>query len=158
MPRPDCRSRLSGPTTSSAEDSAPLRRRKLAGILAEASTSADGLQYVILGFGINLRPAAYPPELSDRATSIEAELGRTADGAAVLAETLAALDDGSLQLSRGDSSGLLARWRELAPSSRGAAVEWDTPHGVVQGISAGIADDGALLVRVARSNRADHLG
>jgi len=131
-----------------AEDSSPLRRRKLAGILAEASTSADGLQYVILGFGINLRPAAYPPELSDRATSIEAELGRTADGAAVLAETLTAFDRWFLQLSRGDSSGLLARWRELAPSSRGAVLEWDTPHGVVQGISAGLADDGALLVRV----------
>src|SRR5437762_3671104 len=65
-------------------------RRKLAGILAEASTGADGLQYVILGIGINLRPAAYPPELADRATSIETELGRTVDSGLVLAETLAA--------------------------------------------------------------------
>ena len=138
----------SWPNDVVVEDSSPLWWRKLAGILAEASTSADGLQYVILGFGINLRPAAYPPELSDRATSIEAELGRTADGAAVLAETLTAFDRWFLQLSRGDSSGLLARWRELAPSSRGAVLEWDTPHGVVQGISAGLADDGALLVRV----------
>ena len=31
------------------------RRLKVAGILAEASTSSEGLQYVILGFGINVQ-------------------------------------------------------------------------------------------------------
>ena len=48
------RCRSSGRTTSS---SAIARRRagrrKLGGILAEASTSAEGLQHVVLGFGIN---------------------------------------------------------------------------------------------------------
>jgi BirA family biotin operon repressor/biotin-[acetyl-CoA-carboxylase] ligase len=126
----------------------PQARRKLAGILAEATSTADGLQYVILGFGINLRPAAYPPELADRATSIEVELGRAADGAAVLAETLAAFAARFAELERGESAAVLARWRELAPSSRGAPVEWDTPAGPVNGVSAGIDADGALLVRV----------
>jgi len=130
------------------EATAPARRRKLAGVLAEASTGAEGLQYVILGIGINLRQAAYPPELSDRATSIEAELGRTADDAAVLAETLSSFAGWFAQLSRGDSRDLLARWRELAPSARGASLEWDAPSGVMIGVSAGLADDGALLVRV----------
>jgi len=130
------------------EGAAPARRRKLAGILAEASTGAEGLQYVILGIGINLRHAAYPPELSDRATSIETELGRPADGAAVLAETLSAFAGWFAGLSRGDSYNLLTRWRELAPSARGVPLEWDTPNGVVAGVSAGLADDGALLVRV----------
>jgi BirA family biotin operon repressor/biotin-[acetyl-CoA-carboxylase] ligase len=66
-------------------------RRKLAGILAEASTMADRLQFVILGYGINLRRAAYPVDIADRATSLEAELGRSPDPGIVLAETLAAL-------------------------------------------------------------------
>ncbi len=130
------------------EGTSPARRRKLAGILAEASTGAEGLQYVILGIGINLRPAAYPPELSDRATSIEAELGRPADGAAVLAETLSSFGGWFEQLSRRASGDLLARWRELAPSARGAPLEWDAAGGVMTGVSAGLADDGALLVRV----------
>ncbi|MBW8895464.1 MAG: biotin--[acetyl-CoA-carboxylase] ligase, partial [Acidobacteria bacterium] len=39
-------------------------------------------------------------------------------------------------------------WRELSPSCRGAAVEWDTASGPVSGIAAGIDDDGALRVRV----------
>jgi len=131
-----------------ADRTGPARGRKLAGILAEASTTPDGLQYVILGFGINLRPAAYPPELADRATSIETELGRPADGALVLAETLALFAASFGRLAAGDAHPVLARWREIAPSSRGVPVEWDTPGGIVAGVSEGISDDGALLVRV----------
>jgi BirA family biotin operon repressor/biotin-[acetyl-CoA-carboxylase] ligase len=130
------------------EDRRAAARRKLAGILAEATSTPEGLQYVILGFGINLGPAAYPPELSDRATSIEVELGRTVDGPAVLAETLAVFAARFRELERGDSQRVLNRWRELAPSSRGVTVEWDTFRGPVSGIAAGIDDDGALLVRV----------
>jgi BirA family biotin operon repressor/biotin-[acetyl-CoA-carboxylase] ligase len=130
------------------ESGTPVRRRKLAGILAEASTGADGVQYVILGFGINLRPAAYPPELVQTATSIETELGRPPETGPVLAETLAALACRIEQLAAGDTASLLMRWRELAPSARGAVVEWDTPAGARSGISAGISEDGALLVRV----------
>jgi biotin-(acetyl-CoA carboxylase) ligase len=66
----------------------------------------------------------------------------------VLAEVLAALALEVEQLARGESSALLARWRRLAPSAAGSAVECETPQGRVAGIAAGIAEDGALLVRV----------
>lgn len=131
-----------------ADRTAPGRRRKLAGILAEASTGADGLQHVVLGFGINLRPAAYPPAIADRASSIEAELGRAAEAGPVLAETLAALAELMGPLAAGTPALVLDRWRALAPSSRGTAVAWETAAGPLTGVSAGIADDGALLVRV----------
>jgi BirA family biotin operon repressor/biotin-[acetyl-CoA-carboxylase] ligase len=130
------------------EDRRLAARRKLAGILAEATSTPDGLQYVILGFGINLGPAAYPPELADRATSIEVELGRRVDGPAVLAETLSAFAERFRDLERGDSAAVLARWRDLAPSSRGATVEWDAPDGPARGMTMGIDDQGALLVRI----------
>ena len=39
------------------DEHAPGRRRKLAGILAEGSTGHNGLQHVVLGIGINVRPA-----------------------------------------------------------------------------------------------------
>src|SRR5262245_48921825 len=58
--------------------------RKLAGILAEAGLSGSGIQYVVLGFGINLLTASYPPEVSARATSIERELGRAPDRGLVM--------------------------------------------------------------------------
>lgn len=123
------------------------RWRKLAGVLAEASTGAEGLQYVVLGFGINLRPVAYPPDIADRATSLEAELGRPADAGLLLAEGLAALAAHVRALSRGETQSLLRRWDALSPTASGTPVEWETEAGVRRGRTAGIAADGALLVQ-----------
>lgn len=123
------------------------RRRKLAGILAEATTGGDGLQHVVLGFGINILRTAYPPDISAAATSLEAELGRPVSSAAVFAECLAAIAERMRELSRGQSERVLRRWVELSPSSRDARVEWDTPSGRRTGITAGVDTDGALLVR-----------
>jgi BirA family biotin operon repressor/biotin-[acetyl-CoA-carboxylase] ligase len=122
-------------------------RRKLAGVLAEASTGADGVQYVVLGFGINVRPASFPPELADRVTSLESELGRAVDPAAVLAQVLVALHRTTADLDRSGPPALVERWLALAPSARGAAIEWDGVDGPRRGTSAGLAGDGALLVR-----------
>jgi BirA family transcriptional regulator, biotin operon repressor / biotin---[acetyl-CoA-carboxylase] ligase len=129
----------------------PARRRKPAGVLAEGSSSPEGLQHVVLGIGINLGPAAYPRELADRASSIEVELGRPVDGWRIFGEVLAALAAELPALERGDPSGCLARWRALAPSAAGGTVEYDRPAGRVHGVAAGIADDGALLVRVGET-------
>jgi BirA family biotin operon repressor/biotin-[acetyl-CoA-carboxylase] ligase len=49
-----------------------VAKRKLAGILAEAAAQGAALHFIVLGFGVNLRPAAYPPELTGRVTSVEA--------------------------------------------------------------------------------------
>lgn len=125
----------------------PRRRRKLAGLLAEASSGADGLQHAVLGFGINLRPAAYPAEIADKATSIESELGQEPDGSAVLAESLCALAAWTAAIGSGNGDSLLRRWRELAPSAEGSRVEWVAGERTMSGVTAGIDDSGALLVR-----------
>ena len=122
-------------------------RRKIAGILAEASSAAEGVQHVVLGIGINLGPAAYPPELADRAGSIEGELGRPVEGGPVLAQVLAGLSRTLNELEATGPPALLARWLSLAPSAHGARIEWDGPSGVETGVTAGLAEDGALLAR-----------
>ena len=122
-------------------------RRKIAGLLAEASSGPHGVHHVILGIGINLGPAAFPPELAARAGSIEGELGRPVDAGAVLAGVLAALNRTLAGVATAGPSGLLARWLELAPSARGAAIEWDGPSGRTTGVTAGLDADGALLAR-----------
>jgi len=123
------------------------RRRKLAGLLAEASSGPDGLQYVVLGFGINLFPAAYPAEIGDRATSVSAELGRPVEGGVILVECLAAFAAGVCDLASGRHEQLIARWSALAPSANGSRVECESAGGPLSGVTAGIDDDGALLVR-----------
>jgi len=122
-------------------------RRKLGGLLAEGSTVAGRVEFVVLGLGVNLTAAAYPPEIAALASSLEVELGRPVDSAALIADTLAALAERYADLKQGRSREVLDRWRGLAPSATGGEVEWTTSHGPVRGTAAGIDDDGALLVR-----------
>jgi BirA family biotin operon repressor/biotin-[acetyl-CoA-carboxylase] ligase len=127
-------------------------RRKLAGILAEAVPpargGADGISTVVLGYGINVGPMAYPPEVADRATSIETELGRAVDRAALCVETLASVARRYSDLLDGRFDAILDAWRSRAPGSSGAVVEWQTAGEPQRGITAGIDDRGALLVKV----------
>ena len=124
-------------------------RRKLAGLLAEASSGPQGVQHVVLGIGINVSPAAFPPELAGRAGSIEGELGRVVDTGPLLGAVLVALNATLARVAASGPADLLTRWLELAPSARGAAIEWDGPSGPQAGVTAGLDGDGALLARTA---------
>lgn len=126
---------------------APATRRKLCGILVESSGTGGSVDYAVLGFGLNVRPSAYPPEVRDRAGSLEEELGRAVDPAPVLVGTLAGLVRRYEEVIGGGAERVLARWQELAPRSRGTAVEWQARGGMRRGIAAGIDAGGALLVR-----------
>jgi BirA family biotin operon repressor/biotin-[acetyl-CoA-carboxylase] ligase len=129
---------------------APGLRRKLGGILTEASSEGNTLAFVVLGFGINLR-GTLDRELADRATSLEAELGKPVDRGMVLVECLAALASRVRDLAEGRAAEVRARWHRLAPSARGRAVEWSVGAGRRRGVAEGIDDSGALLVRVGPS-------
>lgn len=121
-----------------------VARCKLAGILAEGAAG----QTVVLGYGINILTTAFPPELRDRTTSLESELGRAVDRTGVLVETLAALSARYEDLLDGRFDVILDAWRTLSPSAAGRRVSWTTNAGHLSGVTAGIDDHGALLVRV----------
>ena len=96
---------------------------------------------VVLGYGINVGATAYPPELRDRATSLESELGRARRSRRVArrdarrarrAATTICSTAGSMLFS---TPGAAARRR-----SRGARVAWTTPAGAQSGVTAGIDD------------------
>lgn len=119
-------------------------RRKLAGILAEGLSIGTPAQAVIIGVGINIRPAAYPPDVAARATSLEGELARAIDPDELLARVLEHLRDTLARLDESPGD-ILQAWRAAAPSATGTRVEWDGRAG----ITAGIDDSGALLVKTA---------
>ena len=126
--------------------------RKLAGILAEGAAAGDGLQHVVLGFGINVARVPYPAALSDQITSVEHETGRSIGRVAVLLETLAALAHWYAALASGDTARVIARWRALSPSAHGAPVAWTDAEGLMEGVTAGVDRTGALLAQTIRGD------
>ncbi|MBI3049605.1 MAG: biotin--[acetyl-CoA-carboxylase] ligase [Acidobacteria bacterium] len=127
--------------------------RKLAGVLAEASAGADPvgppdrIQYVVLGFGINVMPAPYPPDIAARATSLEEELGRAVDRGLLLAECLSALARRYGDLQGGRTGAVIEAWRRRAARTLGRRVRWDADGSTIEGVAENIDDTGALMVR-----------
>jgi BirA family biotin operon repressor/biotin-[acetyl-CoA-carboxylase] ligase len=132
-----------------------IGERKLAGVLAEAgSLHEEGagelygqLKYVVVGIGINVMPAAHPPDVAARATSIEGELGRGIDRGLLLTECLVGLATRYDELRSGRSGDVLWAWRARARESLGRTVEWDAAGGSRRGIASDIDETGALVVR-----------
>ena len=102
----------------------------------------------MLGFGLNVSAAAYPAELSDRVTSLESELGRRVDRAELCAQSLARLAARYDDLLEARFDAILDAWRARSPGSRGLRVSWETPGGTQSGVTIGVDEVGALLVRV----------
>jgi BirA family biotin operon repressor/biotin-[acetyl-CoA-carboxylase] ligase len=122
--------------------------RKLAGILAEAGASEGGIPHLVLGFGVNVRQAALPPDLTSRATSIESELGRPVDRDLLLESCLEHLAIRYADLQEGRAAAVLEAWRRRAASTLWRRVEWECGQTQARGVAENIDDDGALLVRV----------
>jgi BirA family transcriptional regulator, biotin operon repressor / biotin---[acetyl-CoA-carboxylase] ligase len=126
-------------------------RRKLAGILSEgvgASAAGARVSTVVVGYGINIAQTAYPRDVAARATSLDTELGRSVDRAIVFAQTLASLASRYDDLLAGRFDAILDAWRRRAHAAAGARFTWTSPAGPQSGVTAGIDERGALLVRI----------
>jgi BirA family biotin operon repressor/biotin-[acetyl-CoA-carboxylase] ligase len=119
--------------------------RKIGGILCE-STVAPGGSIVVVGIGINRGTGAFPPELSDTATSIETELGRPIDRAPLVAAILVEVQRRMNELRAGGDRAVLDAWRTLAQGGFGGRVRWQDHGRDRVGIARDVAPDGALLV------------
>lgn len=124
--------------------------RKLAGILSESASASTRVEAVIVGIGINVRAAAFPFDLADRATAIEVELGRPVDRSSCTVEVLAALAELVARLTSGDTAWVAAEWRRLGRAGlAGAPVRWHDGHGPRRGLARDIDEGGALLIETS---------
>ncbi len=119
------------------------QRRKLCGILLEMGFDASGM-YVVAGAGLNVRRGAYPPELADRAVSVE-ELADAPDRSVIVAEYLAALEKALGRLEREGFEGIEADYRAQS-CTLGSAVRVIGAEDFT-GVAEAIDGTGALLVR-----------
>ncbi len=122
--------------------------RKLAGILVDSVMKDAGVEFAIVGIGLNvtLDPSRHP-EIAATATSLARELGRPADRLAVLRALLVELDALYDQTNAGQS--LVAEWRaRLSTLGRRVRVTWPgDPSSAEEGVAEDVDADGALLLR-----------
>jgi BirA family biotin operon repressor/biotin-[acetyl-CoA-carboxylase] ligase len=114
--------------------------RKLGVILCEARWQGDALAWVVAGLGLNVANPL-PGDLAEAAIALAERWPEATPGAVEhqVSARLRALDLGRDRLRPGELSGL---WRRDWLQGRGLMAP-------VAGTAAGIADDGALMVKVA---------
>lgn len=122
-----------------------LSGRKVAGVLVETAWQGDTWQYAVVGMGVNVRPAAVPPDARFPATDIERALGKGVLRSELLYEILKTL---VAWRSRLVSPVFMQTWEALL-AYRGEMVTLmlaQPPN--VTGTLVGLADEGALRLRL----------
>lgn len=124
--------------------------RKICGILAEAIETPTG-RAVVLGIGINLTNEAFPSDLISVATSVVNESGRPPEREPILAALLNALARWySLLHEPEGAQKVVAAWSGRSSYANGKLVQVANGDEILNGVTAGIEDDGALRLETAQ--------
>lgn len=124
-----------------------IGKKKLAGILTEASCDAERVHHVILGIGINLNYAAdaMPEEIRRRATSLLEITGKPVHRESFLQGLLQGIERCYGELERAGFAALAQRWQSYF-AWRGRRVRVELLDQVTIGTAKGIDRDGALML------------
>ncbi len=127
--------------------------RKVAGILAEASSAAEGFESVVLGIGVNVsvRPRDLPPEA---VTCAEEDLARAVDRVGLAAAVLARLSVWYHALDREGPRVVQAAWRTRSVPWWGRVVEAQSGDRRLRGIARDLDERGALILELEDGSRA----
>lgn len=122
--------------------------RKLAGILCEASALGTSQGVMVVGVGVNLQRAAYPPDVAGRATSLDSECDRPVALVDLVVASLSRVREYVGDLRQGRRAVVLDRWRHFGREALdNRPVAWQDEQGLRRGVACGVSDSGALLVR-----------
>jgi len=124
-----------------------INGKKICGILAEMTETKKGLA-VVVGIGINLTSANFPPELKEIATSIEAEIGAKP----ITEEVLQNLTKQFTKFYRifsddGGAEKIREEWAKKSSYFFGKTVRVDLENETIIGKTCGIEENGALRVK-----------
>lgn len=124
-----------------------LHNKKLGGILVETAVNPGPdplLRYAVIGIGLNINHATFPPELSSIATSLRIATGQPQSRNTLLIALLRALDFELTQLEAHHPD-LLDRFTAASTWVRGKRVHVPEQGGYT-GTTAGLNPSGYLLV------------
>lgn len=123
-----------------------VRGKKIGGILAETTDTANGLA-VVVGIGINLKQTNFPPEIAETATSIEAESGSAPNAEILLQKLTFFLSHfGTVLYGANGAEIIRAEWTRRSSYAFGKRVRVVLENETIHGTTRGIEENGALRV------------
>ena len=127
-----------------------VNKRKVAGILCEASLTSKSDPIVIIGLGVNVN--TLPQDLPERTifpgTSLMAESGLSHNRDELLLEWVERTGFWLEKLESGNTAQVIRRWNEF-DALHGARVSVSQPDGTrLSGTAAGVDDEGHLILRL----------
>ena len=125
-----------------------IRGRKVAGILTEMKAELDGVNYALLGIGLDVNVAGneFPPDLRKLATSLRIETGEAMVRAELATKILGELDRDYARICSGQFESLADEWEEQCTTiGRDVAIRIGERR--LTGRAESLDADGALLLR-----------
>jgi BirA family biotin operon repressor/biotin-[acetyl-CoA-carboxylase] ligase len=125
-----------------------IDHKKVCGILLEASTDTDRVEYVIAGVGMNVNNslADFSEEIRNLAISLKEVMGTKIDRAELFSRLLKNIEDLYLEASERGFSSVISIWRSLS-CTLGQMVEVHLLTGTLTGLALDIDEDGSLILK-----------
>jgi BirA family biotin operon repressor/biotin-[acetyl-CoA-carboxylase] ligase len=124
-------------------------RKKAAGILAEIQGEADRIHALVMGVGLNVNQTSLPPELADRATSLQLFSGRSHSRLEILADFLERFEVVYTRF-RGEGPGsITSAWTSRSSFATERTIEVSDGFRTISGVTRGLSPAGALRVETA---------
>lgn len=126
-----------------------IGNKKVCGILTEANTKGDVVNFVVVGIGINanIDLHSFSPDLRGSATSLKTELQKTVDEGQLLQLVFEKLEYYYGLFQKGKYDALLAEWKKLA-AFLGKPVEVVSLDEKFVGKAVDVDENGALIIRL----------
>jgi BirA family transcriptional regulator, biotin operon repressor / biotin---[acetyl-CoA-carboxylase] ligase len=125
-----------------------LDGRKVCGILSEVVFKSETSYLVIIGIGINVNQSIFPTELQEIATSLFLTTGRSVDRAILLAKVLERLESWHEVIQNNQTDRILQHWKKYC-TMFDKKVTIEQQEIKLQGIAAGLAEDGGLIINTS---------
>ena len=131
-----------------------LGDKKVCGILTEMNAEPTRVRYLVIGIGINVNQASFPPALQGQATSLRMASGSEWSRAELCAALLKSLHREYAEFVRNPAAraNILRRFAAHSPMVQGRAVRVEE-NGGFEGTTDGLDDRGFLRVRTADGMR-----
>jgi BirA family biotin operon repressor/biotin-[acetyl-CoA-carboxylase] ligase len=123
-----------------------INGRKVCGIIIESSAGDNGINYAVVGIGINvnLKTTEFT-EIASVATSLSDELGREVSRLSLIKRLLVEIEP--LYLSAKNSDAVYQEWRDSLVTL-GRKVCARSGNDIYEGIAESVEKDGSLILRL----------